>query len=322
MTRARVPSFFLLVPGPFRDAGEVIAALGRGGIEARPSVGAALGQGEIRVEVVVDARLADGFSWGPRGPLPPEIASRVGRHDRAALVEYGARLDEEPQRVAAVGRALRDAGGVAVRVEASGAASTWEPWIEQMASGLPFDLYASSVVLVGGEDGTFFTCGMHVFDLPDAQITMGDARDATAWLDTFCVYQIAEQPGLATGHTFQPDANATRRAFDRWPDHRHHPRDGRHNPFGLWRFRQPGAPGPAGNDLVPTIMPSLVAMLQTKERSKGAPLTQREVAEIVAKSPAMMMKARDVLALERSRGYADIEPELAWEQWQIVRSAL
>ena len=27
-------------------------------------------------------------------------------------------------------------------------------------------------------------------------------------------------------------------------------------------------------------------------------------------------------ALERSRGYADIEPELAFEQWQIVRATL
>lgn len=31
------------------------------------------------------------------------------------------------------------------------------------------------------------------------------------------------------------------------------------------------------------------------------------------------MKPADALALERSRGYADIEPELAWQQWQIVR---
>ena len=29
--------------------------------------------------------------------------------------------------------------------------------------------------------------------------------------------------------------------------------------------------------------------------------------------------ARD---LERGRGYADIEPELAWAQWQIVRATL
>jgi len=160
---------------------------------------------------------------------------------------------------------------------------------------------------------------MHHFDLPDAEITMNDGQTATAWLDSFCVFQLAEQPGLASGHTFQPHADAARRAFDRWPDHRHPPSDGRHNPFGLWRFRQPGAPGPAGGKLVPTIMPSLVALLLAAERSKGSPLTRPEVEAIVAKSAAIMMNPRDVRALERSRGYADIEPELAWPQWQIVR---
>jgi hypothetical protein len=315
----RVPSFFLLVPGPFRDAADVVAALGRRGIEAKPREGATLGAGEIRVEIIEDANLAGGFSWGRRGRLSADIARRVGEHGRAALIEYGARLDESPKSVAALGRALRDAGGVAVRMEASGAASAWETWIEQLESDLPNLVYASAVLLVGDGDGTVFTCGMHQFDLPDAEVTMSDAQEASVWLDSFCVYQLAEQPGLASGHTFQPHAGAARRAFDRWPDHRHHPNDGRHNPFGLWRFRQPGAAGPTGGKLVPTITPPLVAVLLATERSKGKPLSEREVEEIVSKSPAIMMEARDVVALERARGYADIEPELAWQQWQIVR---
>jgi hypothetical protein len=319
---ARVSSFFMLVPGPFREAGDVVSALGRRGIDAKPREGSALGAGEIRVEVVEDPRLADGFSWGRRGRLPAEIVRRVAEQGRAALIEYAARLDENPKRVAALGRALQDAGGVAVRMEASGAASAWDTWIQQLESGEPHGVYASAVLLVGDRNGPFFTCGMHQFDLPDAEVTMSDAHGASAWLDSFCVYQLAEHPGLASGHTFQPHADAARRAFDRWPDSRHHPDDGRHNPFGLWRFRQPGAAGPPGGKLVPTIIPPLVTVLLARERSKGSPLTRREVEEIVAKSPAIMMEARDALGLERARGYADIEPELAWEQWQIVRNVL
>jgi hypothetical protein len=34
------------------------------------------------------------------------------------------------------------------------------------------------------------------------------------------------------------------------------------------------------------------------------------------------MECRDAIALEQSRGYADIEPELAWGQWQIVRATM
>jgi hypothetical protein len=62
---------------------------------------------------------------------------------------------------------------------------------------------------------------------------------------------------------------------------------------------------------VPTIIPPLVTLLLASERSKGRALTEGEVAELVSKSPAVMMDPRHVRALERSRGYSDIEPEHA-----------
>ncbi len=39
MARDRVPSFFILVPGPFPDAEEVVRVLARRGIEAKPRDG-------------------------------------------------------------------------------------------------------------------------------------------------------------------------------------------------------------------------------------------------------------------------------------------
>lgn len=36
----------------------------------------------------------------------------------------------------------------------------------------------------------------------------------------------------------------------------------------------------------------------------------------------MALSRRAAIELERKRGYADIDPELAYEQWQIVRSNL
>jgi hypothetical protein len=35
----------------------------------------------------------------------------------------------------------------------------------------------------------------------------------------------------------------------------------------------------------------------------------------------MMMPHADAKKLERSRGYADLEPELAWRQWQVLRES-
>ncbi len=69
-------------------------------------------------------------------------------------------------------------------------------------------------------------------------------------------------------------------------------------------------------------MPALIVALHAAESSARRPLTRGEVEELVEKSPAIAMKPHDVVALELSRGYADLEPELAWEQWQIVRGTM
>jgi len=217
---------------------------------------------------------------------------------------------------------LRELGGVAVRMEASGAASAWDDWLERIESGVPSQAYAVTVLVVQDDDDLLFTCGMHQFQLPEAQVAFADAREARAWLDAFCEYQLDEQPILLSGHTFRPNAEAARRVLERWPDHRHEPNDGRYNPFGVWRLQEPEDARVAAVKLVPTIMPSLVALLLATERSEGRPLTQHEVEKLVSNSTSIAMEPKDVRALERTRGYADIEPELAWEQWQIVRTTL
>jgi hypothetical protein len=317
----RVPSFFMLVPGPWRDSRELVRTLSEHGVLAKHSDGTRVGAGEVRVEIVENERMAEGFSWGRRGRLAEDLIASVGACKSAALVECGHRLNDDPGRVAKLGRALRDSGGVAVRMEASGAASAWQPWLAALESGSSLDLYEGAVLVVEGEDGEVFTCGMQQFDLPDAQVLMSDPADAIAWLDTFCVYQLDEQPVLASGHTFQPHLETPRRTFERWPDHRHELSDGRHNRFGLWRFLQPGTAGIQPTKSALVFIPSLSALLTAAESSQGRALTRVEVGELVSAGAVIAMTQADALALERSRGYADIEPELAWEQWQIVRLA-
>jgi hypothetical protein len=141
-----------------------------------------------------------------------------------------------------------------------------------------------SVMVVRDDDDMMFTCGMHQFQLPDAQVAFADARQTLAWLDAFCEYQLDEQPVLLSGHTFRPDAEAPQRVLERWPDHRHDPSDGRHNPFGVWRLQEPADARIAAVKLVPTIMPSLVALLLATERSEGRPLTEHEVEKLVSNS--------------------------------------
>lgn len=315
----RIPSCYLLVPGPWDHASEVVTALGRAGIDAQVRPDTPIQATQTFVQIIEDSELEQAFTWGRYGPLPPDLVDRISVCQRAALLEVGVRIDQAPATVAALGRALRDAGGVAVRMEASGSAWAWQPWLERLDAADAADVYGAVVLSVQWDDGVLFTCGMHHFDLPDAEIVMEDPADALSWLDIFNIWQLAESPDLASGHTFQPDADADRRVFERWPDHRHDSNDGRHNPFGLWRFLAPGQAGIQASALSPVIMPPLRVLLQATEEQQGRPLTREEVQELVDKAPAIAMERSDARAMEQARGYADIEPARAWEQWQLVR---
>lgn len=83
--------------------------------------------------------------------------------------------------------------------------------------------------------------------------------------------------------------------------------------------------GPAGGaarqvgDLLPTFVPSLHAVLTALESKQGTPLTKRQVEAARDQGACIAMKPRDVQALERERGYADLNPELVWDQWHALQ---
>lgn len=66
-------------------------------------------------------------------------------------------------------------------------------------------------------------------------------------------------------------------------------------------------------------VPSLVATLLNRERTKGSALTEAEVLAIRDAAPSIAMPRVVVEELNRSRGYADIDPENVWAEWQTVR---
>ncbi|MEL4358921.1 MULTISPECIES: hypothetical protein [unclassified Luteococcus] len=73
------------------------------------------------------------------------------------------------------------------------------------------------------------------------------------------------------------------------------------------------------DDLVLVFIPALVALLTAAETTRGRPLTEAEVTAIRDDAVTIALPRADAQAMAAARGYEDIDPELAWEQWQAVR---
>ncbi|MEO6218712.1 MAG: hypothetical protein ABIO86_21995 [Sphingomonas sp.] len=78
----------------------------------------------------------------------------------------------------------------------------------------------------------------------------------------------------------------------------------------------------SSDNLVIVHVPALVVILLDRECKKGAPLTEEEVVAIRDGGHCIAMP-RDVLAeVAEKRGYDDIDPENAWEDWNAIRLTL
>jgi hypothetical protein len=254
--------------------------------------------------------------------LPEPEVLAIDRAPGAAIVETDLDLQAECAALVTIGQALQRAGGLGIRVEQSQAASGLGPWVERLASGDLMARYRTLVVHAGSSgEGVLYTCGMHLFSRPDAQLAVGANPAASSqWLTVLNCFQLDEDPALSTGHTFSPDAATPRRPLERWPDHRHPASHACHNPFGLWHAGQPDAARRPASKLAIVFMPALAVVLQTSEEKAEMALDRDEVERITHQAACITMTHEDARALERKRGYADLDPELAWEQWCVLRA--
>jgi hypothetical protein len=75
----------------------------------------------------------------------------------------------------------------------------------------------------------------------------------------------------------------------------------------------------ADEPLVPVFIPSLVAILRRAEVEHGSPLTREQVLAVRDACNVVMLPPGQAAMMAEQRGYDDIDPVLAWEQWQEIR---
>ena len=70
-----------------------------------------------------------------------------------------------------------------------------------------------------------------------------------------------------------------------------------------------------------TFIPALAAILTAAREKKGAALESEEIIAIRDAGSCVAMEWEDAREMERSRGYADIDPERAVECWNAIDRA-
>jgi hypothetical protein len=319
MTRDLVYGVRLFVPGTAATMAQWQGVLGRSGLTLD---GQWLTSKILSFRALAEWAENDG-SFGQafgHGTMSVEEQRAVAGAGSALVLDLPVYLGAEAAEVAMLIAALGDAGALGVRLEQSKLGWPVARWIRALEGGDPWMLYRCAVVVLQ-DRGVLRSCGMHAFGLPDAQIE-APPSEANQLLGSLNVYQLAEDPVLVSGDTFTPDSDTPRRRLERWPDDGYPQDHACHNPFGTWRLGPEGGEADARGDLRPVFAPSLVALLTAAEEKAGRRLRREEVERLTNEGACMMMTHTDAKYLERSRGYADLEPELAWNQWQVLRGSL
>ena len=308
----------LLVPGTAATMAQWRASLGRSGLtlDGESLTSQHLGF-RARAELV-DNDGSFGQAFG-HGTMSVEEQRAVAGAGSALVLDLPVYLDAAAEDVAALIAALGDAGALGVRLEQSKLGWPVTHWVRALEGDDPWLLYHCAVVVLR-DGGVSRSCGMHVFGLPDARVE-APPSEADRLLGTLNVYQLAEDPVLASGDTFRPDLDTPRRRLERWPDDGYPPGHACHNPFGTWRLGDEAGEADPRSELRPVFIPALAALLTAAEEKAGRRLHRDEVERITSEGTCMMMTHADAQNLERSRGYADLEPELAWRQWQVLRGS-
>lgn len=77
---------------------------------------------------------------------------------------------------------------------------------------------------------------------------------------------------------------------------------------------------PSSPRLQSVFVPSLLSLFSKKEAEKAAPLSKEEALALRDSAKRVQLSESTAQALNKVRGYTDLDQECAWEQWQSMRT--
>lgn len=230
------------VPGPWKDRSELLAQIVSSSdgkfMLMGPMLAIPAERDHIMIEFVdADPDLRRAFQVASRGKLNGPTIGAVARHRSIVYAHFPLQVLGRQERILRFTNVLRQIGGIAVKIESVGIAHEWDAWEHLLRSDDLFDVYTGFVALIAGEHH-YYSCGMHHFDLPDAQVprALPDA-EAADLLNQFNFYCLSESPEFEQGHTFSLCEDSPRFQLSHVGDVRYPEEHPFHNAHGLWDLR-------------------------------------------------------------------------------------
>ncbi|CAG7652764.1 hypothetical protein PAESOLCIP111_06622 [Paenibacillus solanacearum] len=184
-----------------------------------------------------DPNLVKAFTYASQGRFPDELISEIDNHTYTLYVIGDSGSINEVRKISNVITGLLKSGGIAVKIENSGIAHSFEDWISMNSEEIS-ELFNSFVTFARSEE-FYYSCGMQVFGLPDATIeTIVSPEEAGYVLSNFLYFILTENPKLNNGETFSVSLDDTKYKLN-FTDCNYFDKDELfYNPYGIWNLKK------------------------------------------------------------------------------------
>ena len=183
-----------------------------------------------------DPELMQAYTLAGCGKISEEDLAAIDDHSHTLYVSGPGSSPVAARKLMSFANALLFCGGIAVKVESTGLAHSADQWRSLTADDSIAALMRAFVTFVGN-NGSFYSCGMHNIGLPDATLSADVMPETAAMLlHTFLYYMASESPEIKDDETFAVDDRSpryivTKAQCTEFPDDNLF-----HNPHGVWHL--------------------------------------------------------------------------------------